>query len=88
MLVLLVFILLILFYARVYLYEFSRGATKGSILVRLFRRIYSFHYFLPQEYIRPDGAKGEKYNKLSNYCLYLFYVVFLLIIIFSATKVL
>lgn len=81
MIVLFVVILFVLFYLRVYFYEVAFGKGALNIAISLFKRIYSFKYFLPISYSSQDAIKVYTYKRYANYALYGFYLMFILIII-------
>lgn len=71
-----VFILILLFFVRVYFLALvKRGNSKTNIVGSLFRRYFSFEYLLPLELKDSDLETIVKNKRLGNKFLYAFYIL-------------
>lgn len=82
-----VFVLIILFFVRVYFFDLvKRQNSKTNIIGSLFRRYFSFEYLLPLELEDNDSETIVKNKKSGNKALYAFYILLglmILIIVFA-----
>ena len=83
MLVVLVILLILTFWMRVYFYERSEGDSKTNIYIGLLRRAYSPKYFFLIESNKDDSMESKEYKKKANITLYVFYILFILGIVIT-----